>query len=76
MFGAGELAAVVLVSSGLNLSEPPPGTDWATERSFTCGTRDPGPPEVTPEPIVRGVLAQGYSLWRRSHPPRVKGASQ
>jgi hypothetical protein len=47
LFGAGELAAVMLVSSGVNLSEPPPGTDWVTERSFTCGTCDQGPPEVT-----------------------------
>jgi hypothetical protein len=75
LFSAGDMAAVTLDSSGANLPPPADGDGWVLERYFTLGVRDAGLPDVSPEPIIQGVLAQGFYLWRKTDPARMSPRS-
>ena len=59
---------------GSNL--PPRGEfgGWTFDREFALGIREVMPINVAPEPVLRGLVADGYFVWSdRSNP---KGTSQ
>ena len=54
-------------------SNLPPGT-WTFDREFALGVREVMPINIAPEPVLRGLVADGYFVWSdRSNP---KGTSQ
>jgi hypothetical protein len=63
LFRSGGMAAVSQDSSGANLPECTEGP-WVMERYFMLGVRDVGVLEISPEPIIRGIKATGYYMWR------------
>lgn len=65
LFRAGEMAAVCQDRSGANLPDSGAGI-WEMERHFTLGVHDVGVLEISPEPIIRGIKAKGYYVWRVS----------
>ncbi len=76
LFEAGEMAGVTLDSSGANLPELAQGVRWQLARYFTLGVRSPGLQGVNPEPIIRGIRAQGFYVWRKTDPSRMEGTTQ
>jgi len=32
---------------------------------FRLGVREPMPASIEPEPVIRGIAADGYYVWRR-----------
>jgi hypothetical protein len=75
LFEANNLAAVTLDSSGQNLPKSDGGS-WRLVRYFTLGVRDAGLAGISPEPIIRGVHARGYYLWRTDTARGGEGTSQ
>jgi hypothetical protein len=61
LFKSGTLYGVSLDSSGANL--PAQSIAWALDRYITLGVRDVGLPNITPEPVIRGIVARGYHIW-------------
>lgn len=61
LFACGDLAAVSLEEDGANL---PMKRQWTFLRPFTLGVRDVGPWGKNPEPIIRGLLSDGFYVWR------------
>ena len=54
-------------------SNLPPGA-WTFDREFALGVREVMPINIAPEPVLRGLVANGYFVWSdRSNP---KGTSQ
>ena len=37
---------------------------WQLRQEFQLGTQDPVPAPIEPEPIIRGINAKGYYIWR------------
>ena len=37
---------------------------WLLRQEFQLGTQDPVTPLMEPEPIIRGINAKGYYIWR------------
>jgi hypothetical protein len=37
---------------------------WLLRQDFQLGTQDPQAAPVDPEPIIRGITAKGYYIWR------------
>jgi hypothetical protein len=37
---------------------------WLLRQEFQLGTQDPLAAPVDPEPIIRGITAKGYYIWR------------
>lgn len=37
---------------------------WLLRQEFQLGTQDPLAAPVEPEPIIRGITAKGYYIWR------------
>ena len=59
---AGKYYAVSLRSSGDNLPPPLEGS-WTLLRQFQLGVQMPVPSNIDPEPILRGITADGYFIW-------------
>ncbi len=61
-----DVFAVTLSRSGSSL----PGSGslhWRCREEFLLGVHQPVPAPIDPEPILRGVRARGYFVWRLSH---------
>ena len=43
---------------------------------FQLGVQHPVPAAIAPEPILRGIAAQGYYIWRGGYEGQPKGTSQ
>lgn len=42
---------------------------WTLDRAFALGVREAMPIHVAPEPVLRGLMVQGYFVWCvRSNP--------
>ena len=66
--------AVTCNPLGANLPPLETVEDWVFEREFALGVREVLPINVAPEPVLRGLMADGYFVWSdRSNP---KGTSQ
>ncbi len=76
LFEAGSMAAVTLDGDQSRLPELPDGEPWRLVRRFVLGIRDPGLEGVSPEPVIRGLLAHGVYCWDRSDPSRTTSTSQ
>jgi hypothetical protein len=37
---------------------------WLLRQEFQLGTQDPVTPQMEPEPVIRGINAKGYYIWR------------
>ena len=72
--GASDLQAVTLDPAGTNLP-----TDclagWKLVQEFSLGVREIVPLPIAPEPIIRGIKAEGYYIWRNA-PSNPRGTSQ
>lgn len=61
--------AVTRDSLGANLPPLKSDKDWVFDREFALGVREMMPINVAPEPVLRGLLADGYFVWcERSNP--------
>lgn len=76
VFCSGEQRGVTLDPGGDNLPDLERGLSWTFDRSFTLGVRDVGLEDVSPEVMIRGILARGYYVWSRDDPSRMAGTSQ
>lgn len=65
--------AVTLDPDGLNLP-PIKSGGWTFDRKIALGVWEALPVPISPEPVLRGVKAQGYYVWRDKSNP--KGTSQ
>ena len=75
LFKAGDMAGVTLDSSGANLPAQQAGP-WVLSKYFTLGVRDVGLPGMSPEPVIRGIMSNGYYVWRTTDPSWGQGSSQ
>lgn len=60
-----ELLGVSLRADGGDLPQGDAAEPWRFLREFLLGVHEPVPEAVDPEPILRGIAAQGYFVWRR-----------
>jgi hypothetical protein len=58
------LFAVSLDSTGRNIPRSACVEGWRLRTAFRLGVRDAVPAAIPPEPILRGVRAVGYYVWR------------
>ena len=63
LFNGGDQVAVTLDATAVNLPDP---DQWKLVESFTLGVRNGGLPQISPEPIIRGIASQGYYIWNTS----------
>ncbi|WP_333793541.1 hypothetical protein [Hyphomicrobium sp.] len=61
----GEWRAVALDKDGTALPRFG-GQRWKLIQSFELGVREPVPANIDPEPILRGISARGFYVWRTS----------
>ena len=59
-----ELFAVSSDKAGANIPRSSCTGGWLLRQEFQLGTDDPVPAPVGPEPIIRGMNAKGYYIWR------------
>jgi hypothetical protein len=59
---------------GANLPRLKTGATWLFDREFALGVREAMPVHISPEPVLRGLLAQGYFVWTEGSNPM--GTSQ
>jgi hypothetical protein len=55
--------AVTRDALGSNLPDQDSGGGWILDREFALGVREVMPIKVAPEPILRGLTADGYFVW-------------
>jgi hypothetical protein len=67
------LYAVSLDPLGGNLPRGPCAEGWRLRTAFALGVHEPVPAAIPPEPILRGVRAVGYYVWREG---RTHGSGQ
>ena len=60
--GDPELVAVARDSTGATL--PSNSGGWQLEQAFALGVHEALPVAMNPEPIMRGIMANGYFMWR------------
>lgn len=72
--GDPELVAVSPDSTGVML--PSDGGGWQLERAFALGVHEALPVAMNPEPIMRGIIADGYYMWREGNVNKTTGTSQ
>jgi hypothetical protein len=68
----GELYGVALDRDGSSL---PRDRDWNFRQQYPLGVHEPAPIPIDPEPILRGVNAWGFFVWRK-HRMEPFGTSQ
>jgi hypothetical protein len=74
--GTEELFAVSLDKSGGRLLRYPCTQGWILRNEFQLGVQHPVPATIAPEPILRGIAARGYYIWRSGYEGQPKGTSQ
>ena len=62
------LFAVTLEASGANIPRGPCAEGWRLRQAFLLGVQEPVPAAISPEPILRGIRASGYYIWREGAP--------
>jgi len=58
------LYAVSIDPEGRNIPRGPCAAGWRLQTAFALGVHEPVPAAIPPEPILRGVRAVGYYIWR------------
>ena len=62
--GESDLYAVSHDRTGANIPRTQCGEGWLLRDTFRLGVREPVPISIEPEPILRGIAADGYFIWR------------
>ena len=68
------LHAVTRDPSGGNLPSADASGGWVSVGAFALGVREAMPVRIAPEPVLRGLMADGYFVWRDDGQPM--GTSQ
>ena len=71
--GESDLFAVSLDHTGANIPKIECASGWLLRDSFRLGVREPVRVAIQPEPILRGIAANGYFIWRTG---KIHGTSQ
>lgn len=71
--GDGDLFAVSRDKTGANIPLAACSEGWRYRDEFRLGVHEVMPIAVSPEPILRGVKANGYFIWRKGS---IYGTSQ
>ena len=71
--GESDLYAITLEEIGSNL--PKCQHRWRRTQQFALGVREVVPLPLSPEPILRGIMKDGFFLWRDA-PSNPHGTSQ
>lgn len=58
----GEFLGVTLDRAGANLPRDG-GKQWMMQAEFALGVHEPVPAAIDPEPILRGLEAEGFFVW-------------
>ena len=66
--------AVTRHPTGGNLPGDHAPEGWSFDGMIALGVREAMPLKIAPEPVLRGLLADGYFIWREGSNP--KGTSQ
>lgn len=74
--GTEDLFAVSLDKCGAKLPRSSCTQGWSLRETFQLSVRHPVPATIAPEPILRGIVAQGYYIWRAGNAARPKGTSE
>ena len=74
--GTEELFAVSLDKAGARLPRSSCTQGWILREEFRLGVQHSIPAAIAPEPILQGIAAQGYYIWRSGCAGRPKGTSQ
>jgi hypothetical protein len=74
--GDEQLFAVSPNNTGANIPRGPCTQGWVLREEFLLGVREPVPAAIGPEPILRGITAKGYYMWRSGYANKPKGTSQ
>jgi hypothetical protein len=72
--GDGSLWAISYDEDGANLPRSSCPEGWQLMEAFSIGVREAMPLAIDPEPVLRGLWASGYYVWREGSNPR--GSSQ
>jgi hypothetical protein len=70
-----DLLAVTRSKLGSNLPRPVCARGWKLRIAFRLGIHHPVPVPVSPEPILTGIAAKGYYVWRNTDVSRAIGSS-
>jgi hypothetical protein len=62
--GGEELFAVSSDKTGVNIPRSSCTGGWLLRQEFQLGTQGPVPAPIEPEPLIRGINAKGYYIWR------------
>jgi hypothetical protein len=62
--GKSNLFAVSHDQTGANVPTAKCPEGWQLRKTFRLGVREPVPAAIEPEPILRGIAANGYFIWR------------
>ena len=63
--GESHLFAVSHDPTGANIPRAQCAQGWLVRDKFRLGVREPMPVSIEPEPVIRGIAADGYYIWRR-----------
>jgi hypothetical protein len=74
--GASDLWAVTLDESGATLPKSGSQDRWVLRTKFPLGVHEPVPVPIDPEPIIRGIGADGSYVWRQGNTSKTHGTSQ
>ena len=74
--GDTDLYGVTLDASGANLPQGVTGHRWVLRQQFSLGVHEAMPAPIDPEPVLRGVRADGYFCWRNANTSKPHGTSQ
>lgn len=59
-----ELFAVSPDKAGANIPRSSCTQGWVFRQKFQLGGNQPVPAAISPKPILRGIIAKGYYIWR------------
>ena len=74
--GATDLWAITLDGTGANLPREGCEAAWELRQKFALGIREPIPAPLPPEPVLVGIRADGYYVWRDTNTSKPHSTSQ
>jgi hypothetical protein len=67
---------ITLEKSGANLHDQGCDAGWQFQAEFPLGIREAIPAPMDPEPVIRGIKADGYFVWREGPVRNPSGTAQ
>jgi len=67
--GDEDLFAVSADRAGGNIPRSSCTQGWLLRQTFQLGADDPVPTAISPVPVLRGMTAKGYYIWRADRLP-------